>query len=463
MLSVCVLILCASTAYAWPGVDWDTLRAPAAPSVEIVMLTPPPLGADGWSTVPVQALVVPSSAGRTFYRIGPGPGGWKPCDGPVAVPQGKQVLSAVLMGSDGSVGPVAEQVVRSDYRLRPVVGVGALVPTTPSTSASFTGTTTVSGTVMVAVRIRSATGGAIMRRLGGTDRYQTSTILSASAFDRAPTVIIATGEKFPDALTASGLAGCLSAPVLLVHKTSIPPQTVSELRRLHAKHVIICGGPPAVSNGVASKFRGLGISVERLSGKTRYETAIAVSQRIQKLTGRRDRVFFARGDKFPDALLISPLAFSSKTPILLTTPGALNKTVATRLTQAKYQSALLVGGVGWRPEGSIRNRVPTVDRWGGTDQYDTSVQVAAHEVLEGGMSWGYVGIARGDIFPDALCGGAIAGKHGGVILLTPPTSLYPEVSDALSAHAGEVHLCEVYGSERALSASVYDQIYAVLH
>lgn len=467
-LCAAVVLSCALIAPA-SAVHGESLEANWAPSstgsghsVQIVILTPPPLGPEGWSTEPVRALVVPSGPGETWYRIGPAPGPWTRCDGPIAVPSGKQTLSAVLVGEDGVAGPVAETVVRSDYHLHPLTSVGALVSTTPPASATFTGSTSVGGTVQVIARIRSQYG-TTMHRLGGKDRYGTGQALSSSGFTRAPTVIIATGEKFPDALTASGLAGCLNAPVLLVRKNFIPPQTTSELRRLHTRHVIICGGPPAVSDAVASKFRGMGISVERLAGKTRYETAIAVSQKIQKLTGRHDRVFFARGDWFADALIVSPLAYASRTPILLTTRSALNPTVATRLTQAKYQHATIVGGVGGRAEGGIRNRVIAVDRWGGSDQYDTSVQVAAQEVLEGGVTWSYVGIARGDLFPDALCGGALAGKHAGVILLTPPTSLYPEVADALTAHAGEVRMCEVYGSEKAVSAPVYQQIQAIFH
>jgi len=113
--------------------------------------------------------------------------------------------------------------------------------------------------------------------------------------------------------------------------------------------------------------------------------------------------------------------------------------------------------------GGIKNRVPAVDTWAGNGPYDTAVQVAAHEVLSGALSWKYVGIARGDIFPDALCGGAIAGKHGGVILLTPSTTLSPEVSNALSAHTADVQLCDIYGSSIAVGDSVKSAIESLFH
>jgi hypothetical protein len=81
------------------------------------------------------------------------------------------------------------------------------------------------------------------------------------------------------------------------------------------------------------------------------------------------------------------------------------------LTAARYSSATLIGGgLSSRVESGVRERVRSVGRWAGANQYDTAVQVAANSVLEGSLSWGYVGIARGDIFPDALCGGALCGK-----------------------------------------------------
>jgi hypothetical protein len=215
---------------------------------------------------------------------------------------------------------------------------------------------------------------------------------------------------------------------------------------------------------VAKKLRGMGLSVERLSGKTRYETAVAVSKRIQTLTGGTNRVFVARGTVFSDALIVAPLAYAQRAPILLSGSGTLYSSTAYRLTAARYKSATLIGGgLSSRVESGVRQRVGSVGRWAGSNQYDTAVQVAANSVLEGSLSWGYVGIARGDIFPDALCGGALCGKQGGVILLTPPNSLHPGVANALQAHMADVARCEIYGSSKAISPAVYTQIGTIFH
>lgn len=428
-------------------------------SIEIphTVLTNP----DAWSKPPVIAQLIAQGPGIVWYRFGAGPGPWQRSYGYVAVPEGKQIMSAVLIAPDGTAGPVSQVVTRSD------IHANVLSKTSPSTvsNTSYVGGPQVAGSVTVNVIVGRGQLGTVVGRLQGTNRYGTGAAIASSAFASANTVILATGEKFPDALTASGLAGAMNAPVLLLHRTSVPGETKNEIRRLRAKHAIICGGTAAVDNYTAGQLRGLGLSVERLAGKTRYETAVAVSKRIQTLTGKSSRVFIVRGDRFPDALIVSPLAYATHSPILLTTTGKLWPTTAARISAAHYTSAVIVGGsMASATRGSITKRIGAAPEvWSGNGTCDTAVQVAAREVLDGALSWKYVGIARSDIFPDALCGGAIAGKQGGVILLTPSKKLDAGVANALAAHTADVARCEVFGSSVAVANSVMTQIQTIFH
>jgi putative cell wall-binding protein len=418
---------------------------------------------DAWAKPPLIAQLVPQGAGVVWYRFGAGPGPWQRSYGYVVIPEGKQLLSAVLVAPDGTAGPVNQVVTRSDIRATDTMA-SPFQAQPAASQVTYSGAPHVAGSVSVSVVIGPRQLGAVVRRLAGSNRYGTGAAISASAFKTAPTVILATGERFPDALTASGLAGAMNAPVLLLHRTSIPAETKTELRRLKTKRVIICGGTSAVNTYTEKRLRAMGIKTERLAGKTRYETAVAVSKRIQSITGKTGRVFIVRGDRFADALIVSPLAYASRSPILLTPTNKLWPTTKTRLTSARYKSAIIVGGaMSAGTMTSIRNRVPAVDVWSGNGTYDTAVQVAARETLGGELSWKYVGIARGDIFPDALCGGAVAGKNGGVILLTPSKSLAPEVANALAAHTADVEKCDIYGSNVAICDAVKTQIETILH
>jgi putative cell wall-binding protein len=412
------------------------------------------------------ADIVPQAEGTLYYRFGSGPGPWQPVVGPIAIPEGKQLLSAVLVSPDGQAGEVVSTVLRSAFDATPMAGQGATsTATSPmlSNTATYSGGSGVAGMVTVKVVIRSLLSPTV-RRLGGPNRYDTAAVIASSGFSNARYVIIATGEKFPDALTASGLAGCLHAPLLLVHHDNIPQSTSDRITAFGATHAIICGGYPAVNKKVEVQLRARGLVVERLSGPNRYSTAVAVARKIQALTGRSDRVYLARGDKFPDALSVAPLAYARQAPILLTWPTSLDVNTRAQLVRGRYGSARIAGSqaaFSSRAEASVRGLVPDVARWAGPNRYATSLACASGGALEGPNSWGYIGIAKGTDFPDALCGAALAGESKGIIALTSPTSLDPSLASALEAHMGDVRNCDIYGSEAAISRSVYEQIRAI--
>lgn len=415
----------------------------------------PATGPEGFWTTPTSITLVPEASGQIYYRFGAGPGTWTPCSGPVAVPEGKQVLSVVLVSPDGVPGEIVSTVVRSDFSVTPLVGVGAKV----SSRVTYSGASTVSGGVTVKMRVRAQVGTTV-RRLGGADRYQVSSLIADTSFNSAQTVIIASGETFPDALSASGLAGCYSAPLLLVRQNSVPTAISNRIRALGASRAIVCGGPATVSDDVVSALRANGLTVERIGGSDRYQTATMIARRIATLTGGGGTVYVARGDAYPDALSLSPLAYVQKAPILLTEPRTLNSRTRSELAKG-YRSARIAGGgmaVGYGVESSVRSLVPDTVRWGGDNRYEVAVKCATEGVAQASNTWVYIGIARGDGFADALGGGIAAGSRGGVVLLTTTAKLNPKTSNALNAHAGETRECDVYGGTAAISTTTYEQI-----
>lgn len=55
-----------------------------------------------------------------------------------------------------------------------------------------------------------------LTRLSGITRYDTMSRIADTAFpDTASTVVIASGENYPDALAASGFAGVKDSPILM--------------------------------------------------------------------------------------------------------------------------------------------------------------------------------------------------------------------------------------------------------
>ncbi len=438
-----------------------TTIAPEDAGVRIMLPAAPAVGPEGFEVVPVSAVLLPEGPGTIYYRLGAAPGAWRRYRGPVPMPEGKQTISAVLVSPDGISGPVSERVVRTDFNALPVAGAGATVTT--QGTATYTGTSSVAGQVTVGARV-VANVGTNVRRIGGQNRYDVSVGLAQMAFRNPEYVIIASGEKFPDALSASGLAGCLGAPLLLVRQKSVPPQIAQQIGAMGARKAIVCGGPSTVSEGVLRSLRGMGLQVERIGGATRYDVGANIAERIYALTGSTAKVYIARGDIYPDALSLGPLAYRNKAPILLVLPKAMPPATYGALSRHRYGSAAIAGGtasVSPRTEAVLGAMTGGVTRWGGATRYDTAATVASAGVAGGTNSWEYVGIAKGTVFSDALCGGVAAGAQGGVILLTDSQPLTRVTANTLTAHAGDIRQCDVYGGPVSVTESTFNQIRAI--
>jgi Ca2+-binding RTX toxin-like protein len=95
--------------------------------------------------------------------------------------------------------------------------------------------------------------------VSGDNRYRTAAALSAATYPGGSTsAYIATGELFPDALSAAPVAGINAAPLLLTPKDGpLPVEVRDELVRLGVTKVIILGGPGAVSEAVQNELAEL--------------------------------------------------------------------------------------------------------------------------------------------------------------------------------------------------------------
>lgn len=201
-----------------------------------------------------------------------------------------------------------------------------------------------------ALRVGLSTASLDARRIQGTDRYETAVQASQSRFPASKTAVIATGEDFPDALSASALAGALECPLLLTRKTIVPDVVLDELDRLGVTGVWLVGGTSVITDDVKGQLEGEGMTVQRVAGVDRYETAEHVAYWVMDIvnswpSGRwRKTAFFVRGDAFPDALAVAPHAYRAKIPILLVRPGSVPSYTADAVTFCSISEGIIVGG-----------------------------------------------------------------------------------------------------------------------
>ncbi len=165
-------------------------------------------------------------------------------------------------------------------------------------------------------------------RVRGRDRYATAAAAAREVFrlgptaqvDGQPAAFLATGEDYADAVTAGAPAAAgEAAPVLLTQHGTLPQVTREVISDLGIGHVWVVGGQAAVGRAVARQLREMDVEVERLAGRSRQRTAVAVARTfVNSPTLAGDTVTLAGGMAFPDALVGGVTAAATGGPVLLT-------------------------------------------------------------------------------------------------------------------------------------------------
>jgi subtilisin family serine protease len=187
-------------------------------------------------------------------------------------------------------------------------------------------------------------------RLAGADRYSTAAAISAAAtWSRTPTVFIANGLNFPDALAGGAVTPAFVGPVLLTLPTGLPQATRTELARLQPTKIVILGGTGSVSTTVGTQLKAYVPSparVERWAGADRYATAQVIASHLYGLTPAPRTVFLASGTTFPDGLSGDPPAGAYGGALLLTRSDLLPVPTKSALTAIDPVRIFVLGGTG---------------------------------------------------------------------------------------------------------------------
>lgn len=198
------------------------------------------------------------------------------------------------------------------------------------------------GAVSDAAVVQIQREGLVVERLAGAGRYETAALVSQAAFaPGAPTVYVATGADYPDALAGAAAASAAGAPVLLVGRDDLPKATAAELGRLQPQRLVVLGGPGAVSARVEQQLAAYAPTVTRIAGADRYATAAAIARATP---GRPDAIFLATGQGFADALAGGPAAAAANAPVLLVPPTCIPGPVHVEMQRHDYPPVTLLGG-----------------------------------------------------------------------------------------------------------------------
>jgi len=170
------------------------------------------------------------------------------------------------------------------------------------------------------------------------------------------------------------------------------------------------------------------VQVNALIGTDRYDTAVRLSK-SQFTTA--NTVMIANGGALADGLAATPLATFKKAPLLLTAASSLPEGTKGEIKRLGAKNAIIVGGVTVVNDNILKELkalgVTNVERIGGTDRYDTSLEIAKY-IDKNCYDVNKVVISNGIGQADALSIASVAGRDKMAIVLVEkdkvPTKVY---------------------------------------
>ncbi|WP_018212311.1 cell wall-binding repeat-containing protein [Desulfitobacterium hafniense] len=287
-------------------------------------------------------------------------------------------------------------------------------------------------------------------RLAGDDRYLTAIAVSQEGWTKgSETIVLTTGQNYPDALSASPLAGKYSAPILLVGAKGLDSETLAEIKRLSPKKAYIVGGTGVIPSSVESQLSSNGISAVRLAGQDRYETAMTVARSV----GMSKGIFIVPGQSFTDTLSVAPIAAAEGMPIIPVPSDDLTKNQKTYFQKAKLSRVIIVGSQKEIPN-TIRNIFSSPENINGADPYIRNIALLEHfgERIDTDRMF----LATGDKYPDALAAAAYAKLNTNPIVLLSGNQIPPVVQNFFAKNY--VDKITVLGGEAIISSATVSRL-----
>ena len=187
------------------------------------------------------------------------------------------------------------------------------------------------------------------------------------------------------------------------------------------------------------------ITIERISGPDRYETAVSLSKNGWE---ESEVAVLATGHNYPDALSATPLAYRYNAPLLLTDTNKVPTAVKKELERLNVSEVVIIGGksvITPNVEQELKSLgIKKITRISGKDRFETSVKIAE----ELGEVFGVV-VANGQGYADALSIAPIASSLEMPILLTNKDQVPNSVRNYVESNS--IEFSYIIGGEQAVS------------
>ena len=202
------------------------------------------------------------------------------------------------------------------------------------------------GTEAVAADFENGLTGFSIRRLAGTNRFETNLAILKELGTDSKEILVCAGYTFADSLSASAVG----KPILLVNTKAgqLTANQKSYLESSDIEQIYIIGGTEAVSTTMEKQLEEYA-DIKRLGGTTRYETSMLVAEKF--FTNPKCAVL-AYAWNYPDGLCSGPLANQLNSPVLLSA-NANTKPAKAYAEEYGIKCGYVIGGSGLVSDESV--------------------------------------------------------------------------------------------------------------
>ena len=271
----------------------------------------------------------------------------------------------------------------------------------------------------------------------------------------ADRVVLATADRFPDALAGAALAGSEGPILLTAGSGGLDPRVGAEIARVTGGGglVLTLGGVAAVSEQAAVEARAAAGNQPcaapfpdgcRYAGSGREHTAALIAGTVLS-EHPGTTVMVARGDEFADAITGGAFAAASGVPILLTPSNQVNTATAELIQTRGIDTAVVLGGPAAIDEATYQALpVATRSRVAGAERTATSAAIAQELWQARGLGAGgtvFVNVRAPNGWQTALTAAVVSAVHDAPQLgvETPPAGVSDAVMAYLAGAPGPVH------------------------
>lgn len=333
-------------------------------------------------------------------------------------------------------------------------------------------------------------------RVSGSDQYsiavEVARLAGGGSLEPLTDLIVTSGETYPDALSAAGLASyldtctrttgqnCGQTAILLTRPDALPNATAMAIREagISPSRITVIGGPSSVSElthaaiARAAGWNGSGANpIRRIGGDNRYDTSAAVVDHVLAVSTAPNgtpipetfrTVVIATGEDFADAVNAGSYAYRLGHLLMLTPRDSVPTSVLAAVSALEARCIVVVGGT----DAVSSKAVETIEaslasgespcetqRILGSDRYETAARVATrvHQSANS-SSRTRVMLASGNRFADSLTTSVLGRRQ--VLLLTTSSQLAPPAKKWIDTNRNTIEAVQVIGSDSSVAPGV---------